>query len=96
MRNKIFWNNIENELGKLELDFEGWNMPSMVIESHDGICGIKINEDKEDELSIISHKHSYGGKEDLFEIMPGIDGDDVTGWLSENEIIDIIKEKYTA
>lgn len=90
--NKIFWNNIENELDKLELDFDEWNIPSMAIESHDNVCGVKINKDG---LSIISHKHSYGGEEDLFEIMPGIGEDIVTGWLTEDEVIKVIKEKYT-
>lgn len=58
------------------------------------------------ELSIVSHSMSYGGKQGLYEIaaidadtndqveLPGItrEGDTVKGYLTENDVMTIIKK----
>ena len=53
-------------------------------------------------VSVVSHTHSYGGKDGLFEIaVLGKDGDltydtpvtnDVIGYLSQEEVTDIMKQ----
>ena len=59
------------------------------------------------ELSIVSHSHSYGGKDGLYEIavfkdvdqveLPGIteEGDTVKGFLTEAGVMGIIKKMMT-
>jgi len=61
------------------------------------------------ELSIVSHSHSYGGKQGLYEIavfkadtndqveLPGItrEGDTVKGFLTEAGVMGIIKKMQT-
>ena len=58
------------------------------------------------ELSIVSHSHSYGGKQGLYEIavfnadtndqveLPGVtrEGDTVKGFLTESDVVCIIKK----
>ena len=58
------------------------------------------------ELSIVSHSHSYGGQQGLYEIavfnadsqdqveLPGItrEGDTVKGYLTEEDVVVIIKK----
>ena len=58
------------------------------------------------ELSVVKHGSSYGGKKGLYEIgvfkgddmveMPGIteDHDTVKGYLSEDEVVGIIKKMH--
>lgn len=91
----MFWDNIKNELLKYG-SVKEWADDFMVIKNHDNICGVAIHSPIE--ISVISHKYSYGGNEDMFEIMPSVDNmNDVDGYLSEKEVIRAINkivEKY--
>lgn len=89
----MYWNKIKECLIKYG-EPEEWSLDWMAIESHDGICGLNIKNKKGNiDISVISHKLSYGGKDDLFEIMPGLDGGEnsVDGYLTEEEAIRNIK-----
>ena len=96
MNNELkFWKRIEEELLKYG-EVKIWCDDYMVLPNHDNICGLKLYMDKEQKLSIISHKHSYGGDNE-FEVMPGFDEDyrnDVQGYLSEDEVIEGIKNMF--
>lgn len=85
----MFWSNVRNSLVKYG-EVEEWNVDYMGMKSHDNICGLRL-ENKEFNISIISHKYSYGGTEDLFEIMCSlIEDDGIKGYLTEKEAIEYI------
>lgn len=87
----VFWDRVIEYLESKGYLNETWN--DSFISLYDGVCGVRTGNKSTDELSIISHKYSYGGDEGLFEIMPGLNDDDVTGYLTFDELkeaIDII------
>lgn len=93
----MFWSKIRKKLSEYGNVTE-WSNDYMVIPEHDNICGLGLIEQGKD-ISIISHKSSYGGNDDLFEIMPSINEEDeygVDGFLTEEQAlqyIDILMNK---
>ena len=87
----MFWSEIRKKLIKLGANFESWSADYMVIESHDSICGLKGVFPNGNNFSIVSHKYSYGGTDDKFEIMAESAFDDVEGHLSEEEAIKFLE-----
>lgn len=88
----MIWDGIKNKLDELGATQREWSKPYMQLFSHGGICGIK-GELNGCEYSIISHRHSYGGNEGLFEVMPDVNNEgDVTGYMSENEVFDYLEK----
>lgn len=81
----MFWDRIKDRCEKNNFDYEEWCDVYMLEDNRDGICGIRVYFNGE-EISIISHKYSYGGKQGLFEILP-YDSDDVEGFLSEEDVL---------
>lgn len=47
---------------------------------------------KDYDISVISHKYSYGGTEGLLEIMASFLENTVQGWLTAEQVLKIIKE----
>lgn len=82
----MYWDNIIKELSEYG-NVEIWKDTFMAMSEHDNIAGVKLRDNAD--ISIISHKFSYGGTQHLFEIMPGTEGD-VDGYLKENEVIEKI------
>ena len=87
----MFWDKIKDKCNENNLEYEVWSTPYMLLNNRDGICGIKVKMCGVEVISIISHSCSYGGREGLFEIMKGDDGE-VEGFLSESEIIKLLDE----
>lgn len=85
----MYWEKIIDELEKYG-DVETWNSAWLCLENRDDICGVKLYINGVDQLSIISHMHSYGGTNNLFEITPGIEYE-IEGFLTEEEVIEKIK-----
>lgn len=83
----MFWDNVKNELKKYG-EVSDWNDGYMSMGKHDFICGLRLTTEKGNDISVVSHKYSYGGDMDLFEIMPSVDDqNDVDGYLTEEEAI---------
>lgn len=84
----MFWDKIKNELSK-HGNTELWSQEFMVQPQKE-YCGIRGKTKQADNISIVSHKFSYGGDEDLFEIW--LDSkEDVEGFLTEEQVIEIIR-----
>ena len=64
----------------------------MVLIEHDNICGIRGKFLNGEDYSIISHKYSYGGKDDEFEIMSSWIEEEVRGYLNETEAIELLRD----
>lgn len=87
-----FWGEVIEKLsqyGKVKT----WKDDYFLLDNHDGICGVKLflNNDDEECLSIISHKHSYGD-DDEFESMPELYGEGegdgaVQGYMTKEEVL---------
>lgn len=67
--------------------FEGELLPC-----HDGLQYCYPTK-KKSEFDFIIHSYSYGGYDGLLEEM-GLRDDDVTGYLTAEKLIKLIKEKY--
>ena len=48
---------------------------------------------KDYEISVISHKYSYGGSEGLLEIMASFIDTTVRGWLTAEQVFEMIKKE---
>lgn len=88
----MFWDNIREELKRLNATCEDWSIDYMVINKHDNICGIRGVFPNGQNYSVISHKYSYGGKEGEFEIMSSFFEEEVKGYLSEREAIKLLRD----
>lgn len=88
----MFWSNIKRELKNLNATCEEWSVEYMVIIEHDNICGIKGKFPNGEDYSVISHKYSYGGDKDEFEIMSSLLENEVEGYLSEEEAIEMLRK----
>ena len=77
------------------------SIPNKGIEPTMGLLGIRIHFDNEYGVSIVSHEYSYGGRGGLYElaVLRGDDlcydtpiADDVIGWLTAEEAIEIARK----
>lgn len=92
-KSKVKWFPIIKTLLELgEKDAIIWYYDFIANDDGSNICGIR-GQIKGFNYSIISHKYSYGGEQDLFEVMPGIgeESNDVTGWLTVEQVIAYLK-----
>ena len=88
----MFWSDVKKELRELGATCEEWSVDYMTMAEHNNICGIRGRFPNGQDYSIISHKYSYGGDKDEFEIMSSCFEDEVRGYLSESEAIDLLRE----
>ena len=95
MERKVFkfWGNLIDFLNENNIKYQTYNDEHFCLVDHDNITQIVLKFD-ELQLSIISHKYSYGGIYGLYEVMTTCQ--DVTGYLNIEElkkiIIDYINE----
>ena len=87
----MFWSNIKRELKELKATCEEWSVDYMVMYEHDNICGIRGSFPNGQDYSIISHKYSYGGNDGEFEIMASYIEEEVRGYLTESEAIELLR-----
>ena len=81
-----------NELEKLRKMLKDNNIlytNKSIISKNDGIDFWY----KDYDISVISHKYSYGGSKGLLEIMASFIEDSVQGWLTAEQVFKMIIEK---
>jgi len=77
---------IENiKTGTMKYEGEQYGLKVEIGTFMGGLAWLFTNK-KGDTLSVICHTGSYGRKNGLFEIMPGINEEDVTGYLTFGEV----------